>query len=61
MLMAVRHPETGEDVLVMSIKFIHRKGADNKPKPAVFFFTRTRRLIVAALNHCVMWPKVKFH
>jgi hypothetical protein len=35
LLMVVRHPETGEDVLAMSIKFIHHKGADNKPKPYV--------------------------
>ena len=32
LLMVVRHPETGEDVLAMSIKLIHHKGADNKPK-----------------------------
>ena len=35
LLMVVRHPETGGDVLAMSIKFIHHKGADNKPKPYV--------------------------
>ncbi|KAK4116055.1 FluG domain-containing protein [Canariomyces notabilis] len=45
LLMVVKHPETGEDVLAMSIKFIHHKGADNKPKPTIFFFTPTRRLI----------------
>jgi hypothetical protein len=33
LLMVMRHPETGEDVLAMSIKFMHHKGADNKPKP----------------------------
>ena len=33
LLMVVRHPQTGEDVLAMSITFIHHKGADNKPKP----------------------------
>jgi hypothetical protein len=32
LLMVVRHPGTGDDVLAMSIKFIHHKGADNKPK-----------------------------
>ena len=31
-LMAVRHPESGRDILAMSIKFVHYKGADNKPK-----------------------------
>ncbi|KAH8757878.1 hypothetical protein F5883DRAFT_566585 [Diaporthe sp. PMI_573] len=45
MLMVVRHPETGKDVLAMVIKFIHHKSSDNKPKPAIFFFTTTRRLI----------------
>lgn len=35
LLMVVRHPETGEDVLAMAIKFIHHKGSDNKPKPYV--------------------------
>jgi hypothetical protein len=33
MLMVMRHPETGEDVLAMAAKLIHHKGADNKPKP----------------------------
>lgn len=33
LLMVVRHPETSEDNLTMSIKFVHHKGADNKPKP----------------------------
>lgn len=32
-LIVVRHPDTGQDVLAMAIKFIHHKGADNKPKP----------------------------
>ncbi|KAK4188171.1 hypothetical protein QBC35DRAFT_383231, partial [Podospora australis] len=32
MLMVVRHPETGEDGLAMSVKFIYHKKADNKPK-----------------------------
>lgn len=32
-LMVVRHPDTGQDVLAMSIKFIHYKGSDNEPKP----------------------------
>ena len=32
LLMVVRHPETGKDVLAIVVKFIHHKGADNKPK-----------------------------
>ncbi|KAF1738509.1 hypothetical protein CRV24_000435 [Beauveria bassiana] len=35
LLMLVRHPATGKPVLAMAIKFIHHKGADNKPKPCV--------------------------
>lgn len=35
LLMLVRHPATGKPVLAMAIKFIHHKGADNKPKPFV--------------------------
>ncbi|KAK3933883.1 FluG domain-containing protein [Diplogelasinospora grovesii] len=50
LLMVVRHPDTGEDALAMSIKFIHHKGADNKPKPTVFFFTLTRRLIFCLIT-----------
>ncbi|KAL2260202.1 hypothetical protein VTK26DRAFT_5876 [Humicola hyalothermophila] len=45
LLMVVCYPETGEDVLAISIKFVHYKGADNKPKPTISFFTPTRRLI----------------
>ncbi|KAJ9144506.1 hypothetical protein NKR23_g5930 [Pleurostoma richardsiae] len=44
-LMVVRHPATGKDVLAMAVKFIHHKGADNKPKPTIFFFTLAWRLI----------------
>ncbi|KAG8852526.1 hypothetical protein FRB96_008621 [Tulasnella sp. 330] len=44
-LMVVRHPETGLDTLVLSIKFTHHKGADKKPKPTIFYFTPTNKLI----------------
>ncbi|KAK9770404.1 putative FluG domain-containing protein [Seiridium cardinale] len=44
-LTVIRHPETGEDVLAMTIKLIHHKGADNNPHPTIFFFAATRRLI----------------
>ncbi|KAL2024965.1 hypothetical protein VTK56DRAFT_3664 [Thermocarpiscus australiensis] len=36
LLMVVRHPVTGNDVLAMAVKFIHHKGANNKPKPPIF-------------------------
>ncbi|KAF3763515.1 hypothetical protein M406DRAFT_261587 [Cryphonectria parasitica EP155] len=50
LLMVVRHPDTGGNVLAMSIKFIYHKGADNKPKPTIFFFTPTRRLIFCLIS-----------
>ncbi|CAK7221110.1 hypothetical protein SBRCBS47491_004416 [Sporothrix bragantina] len=46
----VRHPETGKDVLAMAVKLIHHKGADGKPKPTIFFFTPTRRLIFCLIT-----------
>ncbi|KAK6841024.1 hypothetical protein PG987_001884 [Apiospora arundinis] len=49
-LMVVRHPETGLDVFAMAVKFIHHKGEDNKPKPTIFWFTMTRRLIFNFIN-----------
>ncbi|GAB1317482.1 hypothetical protein MFIFM68171_07692 [Madurella fahalii] len=42
--------KTGEDGLAMSIKFMHYKGADNKLKLAIFFFTPTRRLIFCFIS-----------
>ncbi|KAK4198138.1 hypothetical protein QBC40DRAFT_230740 [Triangularia verruculosa] len=53
LLMMVRHPETGKDSLAMSIKLAHHKGADNKPKPTIFFFTPTRRLIFCFISMIV--------
>ncbi|KAK4443569.1 hypothetical protein QBC34DRAFT_488318 [Podospora aff. communis PSN243] len=50
LLMVVRHPDTGTDVLAMSIKFIHHKGADNKPKPTIFFFTMARKVILCLIT-----------
>lgn len=35
LVLAVRHPETNEDGLVMAIRFIHHKGSGNNPKPCV--------------------------
>lgn len=35
LLMVVRHLVTDNDVFAMAVKFIHHKGADNKPKPYV--------------------------
>ena len=35
LMMVVRHPVTGQAVVAMSIKFVHHKGCDNKPKPYV--------------------------
>ncbi|KAI0410456.1 hypothetical protein F5X98DRAFT_368799 [Xylaria grammica] len=44
-MMVVRHPVTGRATLAMSIKFIHHKGCDNKPRPTIFFFTRSKKLL----------------
>jgi hypothetical protein len=33
LIMIVRHPVTGRCIPAMAIKFIHYKGADNKPRP----------------------------
>ncbi|KJZ70767.1 hypothetical protein HIM_09851 [Hirsutella minnesotensis 3608] len=49
-LSIVRHPETGEDIPTMAIKFINHKGADRKPKPTIFFFTGTRRLLFCIIT-----------
>ncbi|RYP03294.1 hypothetical protein DL764_005235 [Monosporascus ibericus] len=43
MMMMVRHPQTGQTIPAMAIKFIHHKGADRKPKPTIFFFTPTKK------------------
>ncbi|KAJ5681616.1 FluG domain-containing protein [Penicillium maclennaniae] len=45
LMMIVRDPVTGRCVPAMSIKFIHHKGCDNKPKPTIFFFTLARKVI----------------
>ncbi|RYO96122.1 hypothetical protein DL764_007526 [Monosporascus ibericus] len=56
LLMVVRHPETGEDVLAMAVKLIYYKGADNKPKPTIFFFTATRRLMFCPILVIISLP-----
>ena len=33
LMMMVRHPETGQTIPAMAIKFVHHKGSDRKPKP----------------------------
>ncbi|KAK3371955.1 FluG domain-containing protein [Podospora didyma] len=45
LMMIVRHPATGQATLAMSIKFVHHKGCDNKPRPTIFFFTPSKKLI----------------
>ncbi|KAH7129645.1 hypothetical protein B0J13DRAFT_453386 [Dactylonectria estremocensis] len=49
-MMIVRHPVTGRCMPAMAIKFIHHKGADNKPKPTIFYFTPTRKLLFCAVS-----------
>lgn len=33
LMMMVRHPETGQTIPAMAVKFVHHKGSDRKPKP----------------------------
>ncbi|KAJ9419892.1 hypothetical protein FOXG_15582 [Fusarium oxysporum f. sp. lycopersici 4287] len=49
-MMIVRHPATGRCIPAMAIKFVHHKGADNKPKPTIFYFTPTRKLLFCAVS-----------
>ncbi|KAI0526175.1 FluG domain-containing protein [Xylaria bambusicola] len=49
-MMVVRHPVTGRCIPAMAIKFVHHKGADNKPKPTIFYFSPTRKLIFCAVS-----------
>ncbi|KAI8658992.1 hypothetical protein NCS55_01178000 [Fusarium keratoplasticum] len=50
MMMIVRHLVTGRCMPAMAIKFIHHKGADNRPKPTIFYFTPTRKLLFCAVS-----------
>ncbi|KAH7354509.1 FluG domain-containing protein [Plectosphaerella cucumerina] len=52
-LMIVRHPSTGQVIPAMAIRFIHHKGADNKPKPTVFYFTPTKKLIFCVISDII--------
>ncbi|KAI1026560.1 hypothetical protein LB503_013368 [Fusarium chuoi] len=49
-MMIVRHPATERCMPAMAIKFVHHKGADNKPKPTIFYFTPTRKLLFCAVS-----------
>ncbi|RFU72177.1 domain containing [Trichoderma arundinaceum] len=48
-MMIVRHPQTGQPIPAMAIKFTNHKGADNKPKPTIFFFTPAKKLIFCVI------------
>ncbi|KAH8882112.1 hypothetical protein GQ53DRAFT_753940 [Thozetella sp. PMI_491] len=49
LMMVVRHPVTGRATLAMALKFVHHKGCDNKPKPTIFFLTRSKKLLFCPL------------
>ncbi|KAI0120736.1 hypothetical protein BJ170DRAFT_704700 [Xylariales sp. AK1849] len=49
LMMIVRHPVTGRAIPAMSIKFIHHKGYDNKPRPTIFFFTPSKKFLFCPL------------
>ncbi|RSL81212.1 hypothetical protein CDV31_017055 [Fusarium ambrosium] len=50
LMMIVRHPISGRCIPAMAIKFIYHKGADNKPKPTIFFFTPARKLLFCVVS-----------
>ncbi|KAK4032863.1 hypothetical protein C8A01DRAFT_50446 [Parachaetomium inaequale] len=50
LLKVVCHPVTGEDIYIIAVRFIYYKGADNKLKPIIVFFTPTYRLIFYIIN-----------
>ncbi|KAG8417153.1 hypothetical protein J3459_012604 [Metarhizium acridum] len=50
MMMIVRHPVTRRCIPAMAIKFIHHKGADNKPGLTIFYFPPSRKLIFCAVS-----------
>ncbi|OQV09690.1 hypothetical protein CLAIMM_13783 [Cladophialophora immunda] len=52
-LMIIRHPETSCDTPAMAAKFIHHKGADNKRKPTIFFFTPARKFIFCTVTKII--------
>lgn len=51
MMMIVRHPATGRCIPAMAIKFIHHKGADNKPRPYVVILASTQSLLTNRLHY----------
>ncbi|ROT35415.1 hypothetical protein SODALDRAFT_353116 [Sodiomyces alkalinus F11] len=52
-LMIVRHPVTGKAIPAMAIKFVHHKGSDNKPKPTIFYFTPTKKLVFCLVSDII--------
>ncbi|KAK3177464.1 hypothetical protein K4F52_009755 [Lecanicillium sp. MT-2017a] len=58
LLMLVRHPATGKPVLAMAIKFIHHKGADNKPKPKLIFDVVMVIVALALHDHALDAPSL---
>ncbi|CAG9949488.1 unnamed protein product [Clonostachys rosea f. rosea IK726] len=49
-MLIVRHPTTGRCMPAMAIKFVHHKGADKKPKPTIFYFTPTKKILFCAVS-----------
>ncbi|EXK78553.1 hypothetical protein FOQG_16770 [Fusarium oxysporum f. sp. raphani 54005] len=48
-MMIIRHPETRRCIPAMAIKFVHHKGADNKPRPTIFHFTPDDELLLCPI------------
>ncbi|KAI1737848.1 FluG domain-containing protein [Xylaria scruposa] len=45
LIIIVRYPVIGRIIPAMSIKFVHHRKCDNKPKPTIFFFTPSKTLL----------------
>ncbi|RYP30216.1 hypothetical protein DL767_006363 [Monosporascus sp. MG133] len=50
LMIIVRHPRTGRLIPVMAVNFIHHKGCDKKPRPTIFYFTLTKKLILCTVS-----------
>ncbi|KAK1722200.1 hypothetical protein BDP67DRAFT_389527, partial [Colletotrichum lupini] len=49
-IIIIRYLVTGRAVLVITIKFIYYKGANNKLRPTIFFFILIKRLILYTVS-----------
>ncbi|RYP51532.1 hypothetical protein DL769_010800 [Monosporascus sp. CRB-8-3] len=50
LMMIVRRPRTDRPVPMVAIEFIHHKACNKKPRPTIFYFTPTKRLIFCPVS-----------